>query len=258
MNPLLSLRNVSAGYGQNVVLRHVDLDIGKHDFIGVIGPNGGGKTTLIKVILGLIEPLQGQVVWSGAVKGPRIGYLPQVSQFDKRFPITVSEIVLSGLMSATGRGYRYSAEEKQKAAQLIAQAGLAKLSHLTASELSGGQLQRALICRALISSPELLILDEPGNFVDNRFEQELYEQLGHLNEQMAILMVSHDVGTITAYVKTIACVNTYLHYHPSNIISEEQLAAYNCPLQILTHGDVPHTVLQTHSHAIEHNHKLHD
>lgn len=257
MDTLISLTDVTAGYDSGIVLRNVNFDIQAQDFIGVIGPNGGGKTTLIKIILGLIKPLSGNITHNHNKAGTFIGYLPQQSQIDRKFPITVRDIVLSGLMSAGNSFYRYTSTDKKNALSLLEQMGVSKLANVTASELSGGQLQRVLICRALISSPSLLILDEPNTFVDNRFEHEMYELLQTLNKKMAILMVSHDVGTISYYVKTIACVNTYLHYHPSNIITEEQLAGYNCPLQIITHGDVPHTVLQKHDHS-DPTHTHHD
>ncbi|HOW30303.1 MAG TPA: ABC transporter ATP-binding protein [Bacteroidales bacterium] len=259
MTKLLQLTNVSAGYNDMVVLRDVNLEINDHDFIGVIGPNGGGKTTLIKIMLGLLKPARGSVTRFGEASGSSfIGYLPQVTQVDKKFPITVLDIVLSGLMSSRGKFYRYSRHDNETAHQLLAQMGIGGLAHRTSRELSGGQLQRVFICRALISNPKLLILDEPNTFVDNRFESDLYERLIELNKKMAILIVSHDVGTISYYVKTIACVNEYLHYHRSNIITEQQLADYNCPLQIITHGDVPHTVLQKHEHDHVHNHDSHE
>ena len=115
--------------------------------------------------------------------------------------------------------------------------------------LSGGKIQRTLLCRALISDPKLLILDEPTNFVDNQFEKELYLQLKHFNEKMAIVMVFHDLGTISSYVRSIVCVNRRVHRHDSNIITAEQLHNYNCPIQIVSHGDVPHTVLAKHPNA---------
>lgn len=118
-------------------------------------------------------------------------------------------------------------------------------------------MQRVFLCRALMNQPELLILDEPSTYVDNNFEGELYLKLKELNQQMAILLISHDVGTISFFVKTIACVNRHLHHHPSNIISEEQLASYNCPLQIITHGNIPHTVLKRHDDEHEHHEHHH-
>jgi zinc transport system ATP-binding protein len=257
MNELIRLQNVSAGYKDNIVLRNVDFSISNQDFIGVIGPNGGGKTTLIKVMLGLVKPISGNVQRFDNESERFIGYLPQQSNIDRKFPITVRDIVLSGLMSKHKLFTRYTLAEKKQANDLLEQMGIIHLASKTAGELSGGQLQRVFICRALISSPRLLILDEPNTFVDNRFEHEMYELLQKLNDKMAIVIISHDVGTISYFVKTIACVNTYLHYHPSNIITEEQLAGYNCPLQIITHGDVPHTVLQKHDHHhhdTSHNH----
>jgi len=251
MRQLLQLENVSVGYDRDLVLTDVNLKVFEQDFIGIIGPNGGGKTTLIKVILGLLEPMQGKVT---RFDSGMTGYLPQQSHIDRKFPITVIDIVLSGLMSEKGALRPYSGSDRKRALSLLEQMGIGQLAKRTAMELSGGQLQRVFISRALISSPMLLILDEPNTFVDNRFESDLYSILSELNKKMAIMVVSHDVGTISYFVKTIACVNNYLHYHRSNIITEEQLAAYNCPLQIITHGDVPHTVLQKHDHNHEHPH----
>lgn len=249
MSKLIELEHITAGYENGIVLRDVSLTVSNQDFIGVIGPNGGGKTTLIKLILGLIKPVSGTITRFDNREGSFIGYLPQQTHIDRKFPITVQDIVLSGLMSA-GKGLsRYSSQDKKQALVLLDQMGISHLAKRTTGELSGGQLQRVFICRALISSPRLLILDEPNTFVDNRFEHEMYELLREFNKKMAIMIISHDVGTISYFVKTIACVNTFLHYHPSNIITEEQLAGYNCPLQIITHGDVPHTVLQKHDHS---------
>ncbi len=249
MNELIKINNVTAGYDNVIVLRDVSITISDQDFIGVIGPNGGGKTTLIKLILGLIKPFSGTIQRFDKQEGSFIGYLPQQSHIDRKFPITVQDIVLSGLMSSGKPLNRYSSTDKKQALDLLEQMGIGHLAKRTAAELSGGQMQRVFICRALISSPKLLILDEPNTFVDNRFEHEMYELLQQFNRKMAIMIISHDVGTISYFVKTIACVNTYLHYHPSNIITEAQLAGYNCPLQIITHGDVPHTVLQKHDHS---------
>ncbi len=255
MDKLLEINNVTAGYGSHVVLRDVSLTIRKNDYIGVIGPNGGGKTTLIKVLLGLLKPIKGHVQRFNESSGKGfIGYLPQTSQIDKKFPITVIDVVLSGLLSQKGWFLRYSQKDYEKAHALLTELGIGALAKRSIGALSGGQMQRVFIARALISDPQLLILDEPSTFVDNQFESDLYKILAKMNEHMAILMVSHDVGTISYFVKTIACVNTQLHYHPSNIISEEQLAAYNCPLQIITHGNVPHTVLKSHDHSHQHPH----
>jgi zinc transport system ATP-binding protein len=247
---ILELDSVAAGYNGKVVIRDVDMEVYDDDFIGVIGPNGGGKTTLLKVILGILKPLAGKVrYYSLQDKGnmKRIGYLPQLNMIDRKFPISAMEVVLSGLMPKKGLLKKYSRKDKQLASQMMDQMGISHLKHKAIGELSGGQMQRVYLCRAIISSPKLLILDEPNTFVDNKFEGELYEHLRELNKQMAIILVSHDIGTITPYVKTIACVNLEFHYHRSNVISEKQLAAYNFPIQLITHGDLPHTVLKKHN-----------
>jgi len=248
---IIELLEVTAGYEQEIALKDANLTVYDGDFIGVIGPNGGGKTTLAKIIVGLLKPMKGKVVVhqkaNNGFQGT-IGYLPQVNRFDIRFPIAVRDVVLSGLMSAKGLIKSYSHADKHKAEQFLEQVGIGDLASKPIGELSGGQMQRVFLCRAIITSPRLLILDEPNTFVDNQFEADLYATLRELNKLMAIMVISHDVGTISYFVKTIACVNKYLHYHPSNIITEQQLASYGCPIQIITHGDIPHTVLKKHTH----------
>lgn len=247
MSKILEVVNATAGYGSEIILKDVNFEVVDNDFIGVIGPNGGGKTTLLRLLLGELKPFSGQVNYSQTGKDETLfGYLPQVSTIDRKFPITVMDIALSGLMSENGLWGGNKKENRKKAHEILKITGVDHLYKKSVGELSGGQLQRVFLCRALISKPRLLILDEPNTFVDNKFEKELYALLKELNRSMAIIMVSHDVGTITSYVKTIACVNRNLHYHRSNIISPEQLATYNCPIQIITHGKVPHTVLLDH------------
>jgi zinc transport system ATP-binding protein len=253
MKKLLEIKQLSAGYDGNIVLEGVNFTINAGDFIGVIGPNGGGKTTLIKTILGLIKPISGEMTLH--ISKTNIGYLPQVNQIDKRFPITVLDVVRSGKANTSiFSSFRANLKEKEKAENLLDEMGISAIRNKPIGELSGGQMQRVFLCRALMNQPKLLILDEPSTYVDNNFEGELYHKLKELNDQMAILLISHDVGTISFFVKTIACVNRQLHYHPSNIITEEQLASYNCPLQIITHGNIPHTVLKLHDEHHGHTH----
>lgn len=253
MKKLIELKDLSAGYDKNIVLENVSFEVHSGDFIGIIGPNGGGKTTLIKTILGLIKPASGEM--NMLISKTNIGYLPQVNQIDKRFPISVIDVVRSGKAnSALFSSFHKNTAEKEKAEALLAEMGISHIRNKAIGELSGGQMQRVFLCRALMNQPELLILDEPSTYVDNNFEGELYLKLKELNEQMAILLISHDVGTISFFVKTIACVNRTVHHHPSNIISEEQLASYNCPLQIITHGNIPHTVLKQHDEHEHHGH----
>ena len=250
MEALISLNDVTVKYDDTTVLEGVSLEIYPTDFLGVIGPNGGGKTTLVKAILGSLAHT-GEVSYSPTLfeQGHRlIGYLPQLSDFDKSFPISVIEVVMSGLQAEKGFISRYTKSDRAKAMQLLEMAGIADIAERQISEISGGQMQRALLCRAVILEPKLLILDEPTNFVDNKFENELYTLLHRLNERMAIVMVSHDLGTITSVVKSIVCVNRTVHRHDSNIITAEQLENYHCPIQIISHGHIPHTVLEHHHH----------
>jgi zinc transport system ATP-binding protein len=248
MSYLFEMRTVSVTYGNGYVLRDVNLTVNESDFIGVIGPNGGGKTTLLKVILGLIKPASGNIIFNSDLsEGNGIGYLPQMSTGDNYYPVTVSDVILSGMMIRKRIISRMSSADKKRAAEVIEELGLSALTHSSLNELSGGQLQRVFLGRAIIGDPRLLLLDEPGNFVDSNFENDFYEKLRILNKRMAILMVSHDIGMISSHVKSYACVNGGLHYHPSSEITNEQLQAYGCPVQLITHGVVPHTVLKTHN-----------
>jgi zinc transport system ATP-binding protein len=165
---------------------------------------------------------------------------------DIGFPVSVKDVVLSGLMHKKKASARMTRDDRNKADTILEELGIAGYSKKSLSELSGGELQRVYLGRALIGSPEMLLLDEPGNFVDSSFEQGFNEKLKELNKRITILMVSHDVGTISAYVKSFACVNKHLHYHDSGKITNKQLEGYGCPIQLIAHGDIPHVVLEKH------------
>lgn len=246
MDPLIKIQNLTVGYDRTPVLQKINLEIYDKDFLGVIGPNGGGKTTLVKAILGLLKPSEGKIEFSSDINTNKkpIGYLPQVKHIDRKFPITVSDVVKSGLMMQNNT--ISNSDVKQKVSDLLHETGVFEIRNKAIGELSGGQMQRVFLCRALISNPRILILDEPDTFVDNRFEGELYEKLRELNSDIAIILVSHDMGTIVKYVKTIACVNGALHYHSSNRITQKDLDEYNCPIQIIKYGEVPHIILKHH------------
>ena len=240
MSKLIELKSVSVDYESGRALDNVSLSLYRDDFIGVIGPNGGGKTTLIKTILGSVD-YSGEIEYFEEFsnnKSKFIGYLPQINNFDRTFPISVKDVVLSGMMSRKTIFSQYSKSDKSRADELLSMVGVEALSNKAIGELSGGELQRVLLCRALISDPKLLILDEPANFVDNKFEKELYAILRTLNKKIAIIMVSHDVVMITSVVKNIVCVNKNVHRHRSNSISNEQLKRYNCPIQSMSSADM--------------------
>src|SRR5690554_4496099 len=261
MNKLVEINSLTVGYDNKPnVLNDVSLTIYEDDFLGVIGPNGGGKTTLLKTILGLIRPESGTInFYDKGIKVPSInvGYLPQINQIDKKFPISVSEVILSGITPNKKFFRRYNAEERKRVVYVADQLGISSILNRAIGELSGGQLQRVLLGRAIIDNPKLIILDEPSTYVDKLFETNFYKLLGDINKEIAIVLVSHDVGTIISHVKNIACVNKGLHYHAGTDISQEWLlGAYDsCPIEILGHGSLPHRVLlehdRMHDHALE-------
>ena len=262
MGKLIEIANLHVGYENNPnVLKDVSLTIYNDDFLGVIGPNGGGKTTLLRTILGLIRPESGTITFyeeEQPVSSINIGYLPQINQIDKKFPISVSEVILSGLTLQKQLFRRYSAADKQKVREVAERLGITNLLPRAIGELSGGQLQRVLLGRAIIDNPRLIILDEPSTYVDKLFETNFYKLLGDINREIAIMLVSHDVGTIISLVKNVACVNQGLHYHSGTNVSQEWLtSAYeSCPIEILGHGSLPHRVLMKHDHQGNepHNH----
>ena len=253
MEKLIEIQHVSASYDTKFILKDVSLCVWKDDFLGIIGPNGGGKTTLLKVILGLMKPVSGVITFfenDAPVSTLKIGYLPQINPIDKRFPISVYEVVSSGLTSEKPRFRDFSTEQKERIRRMIAQIGLESFAKRAIGELSGGQLQRVLLARAIVSHPQLLILDEPNTYVDKRFESQFYELLGEINKETAIILVSHDVGTLLPLVKNVACVNESLHYHPgADMIDEWLEQTYLCPIEIVGHGDIPHRVLKRHNHG---------
>lgn len=213
--PIIEIKGLSAGYDGRTVLHDVNLTVGERDFLGIIGPNGGGKTTLIKCILGLLKPSAGQVLFHPANGGGRlsVGYLPQYSGIDRKFPITVEQVVLSGLGGAKGLVSGFSQAQREQARQVIGQMGLDGLEERAIGTLSGGQLQRVLLGRAVVSQPEAVVLDEPGTYMDRHSEARLYELLAHINRRCAVILVSHDIGTVVRRAGAVACVDGTLHYY---------------------------------------------
>ena len=250
MNPVIQITNLSAAYDAKNVLSHVNLTVYERDFMGIIGPNGGGKTTLIKSILGIHPIIQGEIhFYQNGREVPEInmGYLPQTNSIDRKFPISVYEVIRSGLSKQKSIFHRYNKEQHEQVQQTIVRMGLEGLEKRSIGELSGGQLQRTLLGRALVSNPEVIILDEPNTYIDKRFETKLYSLLEEINEERTIILVSHDIGTVLKNVKTIACVNNSVHYHPHTEMSTEWLEEhFGCPIEMLGHGTFPHRVLKNH------------
>lgn len=253
LSPIISLKGVSAGYDGREVLSGVSLDVGERDFLGIIGPNGGGKTTLAKVMLGLLEPLRGEVLFfKDGERRERLqmGYLPQQNEQDRQFPISVRDVVLGGLLCERPRRVGYSRRDRERAMEMLEWMGMGDVAGQSFGQLSGGQRQRVLIARAMVAGPEVLILDEPTTYIDSRSTGRLYDLLEEVNERCAIVLVSHDVGTVLRNVRNIACVNRSVHYHAVDEVDEQELSeAFGCPFEMVAHGHVPHRVLGEHSHV---------
>lgn len=254
MNKILDISNLSAGYDRNPkVIKNISFSVYQKDFLGIIGPNGGGKTTLLRTIMRLISPTEGEIYFYNdkgkSVPKINIGYLPQLNKIDQKFPITVFDVILSGLSTVNRFSiFSFSAKYRKRVYDVAEQMGVEDLLQRPIGELSGGQLQRVLLGRSIIDNPALLILDEPISYVDKLFETNFYKILNEINNRMAIILVSHDIGTILSMVENVLCVNESAHYHCGTEISQEWLdEAYDsCPFEIVGHGDVPHRVLRKH------------
>ena len=254
MNKILDIDNVSAGYDNNPrIIKNISFSVYQKDFLGIIGPNGGGKTTLLRTIMGLIKPTEGKVsFYNNEGKGVskiNIGYLPQLNKIDRKFPITVYDVILSGLSISNKLPlFALPAKYKIRVQEVAEQMGVDQLLNRPIGELSGGQLQRVLLGRSIIDNPVLLILDEPISYVDKLFETNFYKILDEINSRMGIVLVSHDIGTILSTVRNVLCVNETAHYHCGTEISQDWLdKAYDsCPFEIVGHGEVPHRVLRKH------------
>jgi len=246
---IVKLEDVWVHFDGVPVLEGVDLSINQQDFLGIIGPNGGGKTTLLKVILGLLKPSRGKVTVFGhpPEKGRKfVGYVPQYSLFDHEFPVSVWDVVLMGRLGHKKPFRGYSEADKKLAHDSLDTVEMLDFKDTQIGKLSGGQQQRVFIARALVAEPKLLLLDEPMASVDSPMQTELYELFEKLRERMAIVLVSHDISAVSIYVDKIACLNRRLFYHNTKEITVEDLeATYQCPVEIIAHG-VPHRVLKEH------------
>lgn len=247
MNKVIEIKDLTVSYDNVTALKHISLDIIEGDYLGIIGPNGGGKSTLIKAILGYIKDYKGQIKYDEDLV---TSYVPQRSEVSREFPITVLEVVLTALLPKGFHPFfRYSVEDKKQALESLKRLRIEKLESRSINELSGGEFQRMLIARALVAKPRLLFLDEPTSNVDPQSRSIIYEILKELNEEgVTILLVTHDVMAISSFVKRIACMNTTLVYHGDPEISSETMnKMYGCPIDLIAHG-IPHRVFKEDSH----------
>ncbi|WP_407268627.1 metal ABC transporter ATP-binding protein [Radiobacillus sp. PE A8.2] len=246
---IVSMNSVSYSYENKIALKNVNIEIKQGDFIGLLGPNGGGKTTLIKLLLGILKPQHGSIElfntpitqfkdWN------RIGFVSQkANAFNSGFPATVNEVVSMGLTAKMGYFRFFTKLHKQKVRAAVEQVGMLDYLHQNIGDLSGGQQQRVFIARALVSDPDLLILDEPTVGVDAEHVKKFYDLLHQLNynRQITLLLVTHDIGTMTEHASDIVCLNKSLHFHghPSEFVklTETDLSHfYGHPLQVVTHN----------------------
>ena len=254
---VISIKNLWAGYDSDTILEDVSFEMFQEDYVGLIGPNGGGKTTLIRVILGLVKPDRGTISVMGMepYQGRKhIGYVPQFQVENKQFPISVWDVVAMGrLRPSIFANFRMSSSDKQAIETALDQTGMLEFRNRTMNELSGGQRQRVYISRALVTEPKILLLDEPTSSVDSHSSTQLYDLLAKLNDHIAILLISHDLTAISTYVKTIGCVNRRLVYSGTKEITSDMLdIAYECPVDLVAHG-LPHRVLPSHQEGHQHD-----
>ncbi len=252
---VIDIRDLWFAYNGHTVLEAVNLSVEPGDFIAMIGPNGGGKTTLLKVMLGLLEPTRGSVsVLGGPPSGTshRVGYVPQNVHFNREFPISALDVVMMGRLSPGTRWARGGRNDRIAAHEALDRMGMGAYCDRRMGELSGGQRQRVLIARALATDPSLLFLDEPTASIDTRGQAELYRLLDELNETVTIIVVSHDLMAISTHVKSVACVNRRVHYHGHPEITGDMMEAMYpypegevCPVELVAHG-LPHRVVSRH------------
>lgn len=237
--PVVEFRDVSFGYNGSPVLEDINLIVEEGDFLGIVGPNGGGKTTLLKLALGILQPTRGSIRIMGrqpAAARSLVGYVPQLMEFDRDFPISVMEVVLMGRLSPRSLIGRYSAVDRAAAVSAMKAVQVDELANRPLSDLSGGQRQRVFIARALASNPRILLLDEPTASVDSRVEQDIYEVLQELNKNLTIILVTHDLGFVSSYINKVACVNRRLVCHPTQDITRETLFdVYNRSVEMIQH-----------------------
>jgi zinc transport system ATP-binding protein len=231
------LEDVSVSYGAVKALENISFEVKNNDFIGIIGPNGGGKSTLIKALLGQV-PLDKGKIHINPTK--TIGYVPQFAEFDQGFPIDVEEVVLSGLISKKSVFFKkYSKDDLNTAHCLMKRLGIFELRNKQIGELSGGQLQKVLVARALISDPGILLLDEPTASLDVQVKKEIYSILKSLSEDVTVLIITHDIAEIFSYVKSVAYINKTLHYHGNDSKMRKNVLELTtgCPIEDLVRDE---------------------
>ena len=248
-SPAIAIRDLWVYRGRDCILEDINLTVPPGDFLGLIGPNGGGKTTLFQVLLGLLSPQQGQVRLLGQAVSTgrlRVGYVPQAVHGDRHFPISVWEVVGMGRLSPHALLRRRSAQDARQIEQALRHLELWQHRHCSMGRLSAGQQQRAYLARALACNPQILLLDEPAASIDSQASTNIYALLQRWSERITVVMASHDIGVLASYVKTVGYLNRRLIHHGSGPLPHAALEqAYQCPIEAIAHG-VPHRVFPQH------------
>ncbi len=246
---VVEIKNLYFSYGGVTVLEDINVYLPSGAFLALIGPNGGGKTTLLKIILGLLKPVSGTVKVFGQSPSrvvKRLGYVPQGSDLNKDFPISVIDVVLMGRLGKRVFNWKYSKKDISLANEMLDRFNISDLKNERIGEISGGQRRRAFIARALVSEPEILFLDEPLSSIDVDGHNQMYELLRELNKEITIVMATHDIGAVSKYIKSIACVNHKLYYHDTPEINDEIMSqAYGKHMGVVSH-DVKYMTLESH------------
>lgn len=236
--PVITLDSVSFRYNGQDALRDVSVEVFPTDFMAVIGPNGGGKTTLLKLILGLLQPTAGSIKVFGQTPARslhRIGYVPQYGNYSRHFPLRVIDVVMSGCIQPASLFPWHGTSTHKRAEAILKKLSIQHLANTPLAHLSGGQKQRTLIARALITDPDVILLDEPTASVDSGVEQDIYELLKELNATKTILLVSHDIGFVSQYVNRVTCLNISSCTHPIADIKTGMDVHYEGRLQPISH-----------------------
>lgn len=257
-DPAIELQHVSFTFNGQSVLSQVDMSIAAGDFMAMIGPNGGGKTTLLKLVLGLLKPNTGTIRVLGRPPGRLghlIGYVPQNTHIKPEFPISALDVVLMGQLQPGSRWNRHSKKDRVAAHEALNRMGMGAYCERRIGNLSGGQRQRVFIARALVCNPKILLLDEPTAHIDTKGQEELFGLLKDLNRRMTIVVVSHDLLMLSTHVKSVACVNRRLHYHPQAQITGEMIdrmcpcsAEEVCPVELVSQGMLSRAIQKFEGH----------
>lgn len=245
----LSITNLSVYYARHQALKNINLTIEEGDFLGILGPNGGGKSTLIKAVTGSV-PYSGRIEIFGRTDNlSALGYMPQSSDLNRKFPINVLEVCLSAYLHKKWHFFhRYTKAMRDEAREYLGLVGIEHLADRTIAELSGGEFQKLLLARTLLTKPKLLLLDEPTANIDPQSSEHIFDVLATLNKEMTIIMVTHDLSAVASCVKSIACLSQTLIYHGEPKLNAEILTKmYGCPVDLIAHGH-PHRVLPYHAH----------